>query len=67
MEHTAQIICRYRIAIFYVYADEDTIRERVKTREERTGRGVPEEEPVAFFLSFFSANSPSAPIVWHGN
>jgi len=37
---------RYRIAIFYVYASEETIRARVKSREEKTGRGVPEQELV---------------------
>jgi len=37
---------RYRIAIFYVYASEKTIRARVKSREEKTGRGVPEQELV---------------------
>jgi hypothetical protein len=35
---------RYRIAIFYVFADEKIIRERVKRREQLTGRGVPEAE-----------------------
>ena len=35
---------RYRIAIFYVYASEEKIRVRVKAREKRTGRGVPEKE-----------------------
>jgi len=34
----------YRIAIFYVYATEKTIRQRIKKRELETGRGVPEEE-----------------------
>lgn len=37
----------YRIAIFYVGADEKVVRARVKAREEATGRGIPEEELVA--------------------
>ena len=42
---------RYRIAIFYVYASEPTIRARVKSREEKTGRGVPEKELVDSMLA----------------
>jgi hypothetical protein len=42
---------RYRIAIFYVYANEETIRARVKSREEKTGRGVPEKELVDSMLA----------------
>lgn len=33
----------YRIAIFYVYASEDVIRERIKKRAADTGRDVPED------------------------
>eukprot|EP00928_Gymnodinium_smaydae_P038581 TRINITY_DN26589_c0_g1_i1.p1 TRINITY_DN26589_c0_g1~~TRINITY_DN26589_c0_g1_i1.p1 ORF type:complete len:740 (+),score=96.35 TRINITY_DN26589_c0_g1_i1:33-2222(+) len=32
----------YQISIFYVYADESTIRTRILKRAERTGRNVPE-------------------------
>lgn len=32
----------YRIGIFHVYADEEIVRQRVKSREEATGRGIPE-------------------------
>lgn len=32
----------YRIAIFYVFASEKIIRERIAERESETGRGVPE-------------------------
>lgn len=35
---------KYRVGIFYVYASEDIIRKRIKSREEQTGRGVPEAE-----------------------
>ena len=38
---------RYKIAIFYVFADEAIIRARVKERELKTGRGVPEAELMA--------------------
>jgi hypothetical protein len=37
----------YRIGIFYVYASEANIRQRIKSREEQTGRGVPEAELMA--------------------
>lgn len=33
----------YRISIFYVYAPEETIRQRVRMRAEKTGRDVPEK------------------------
>merc|ERR1719291_665639 len=32
----------YKISIVYVYADEAVIRQRIRTRAERTGRNVPE-------------------------
>jgi hypothetical protein len=32
----------YKISIMYVYAHEAVIRERIKTRAERTGRDIPE-------------------------
>jgi len=32
----------YKISIMYIYADEAVIRQRVRTRAERTGRKVPE-------------------------
>ena len=34
---------QYRIAIFYVFASETTVRARIKNRSESTGRSAPEE------------------------
>ena len=37
----------YRIGIFYVYASEAIIRQRIKVRQEQTGRSVPEQQLMA--------------------
>ena len=49
---------RYRIAIIYVGADEAVVRARCKSRELKTGRGVPEAELVSSLAVSFKAHCP---------